>query len=640
MHLPHPASHGAVTGAEEDSGAAHFGAHIGGALSGGHDHGHATPLERLAELIRLDRSDLWLLLTYTILTGIFALAVPLAAQALVNTIAAGISAQPLVVLTLLVGVGLLIAGCLKLAQIKLVELFQQRVFARVALDLGVRLPRIRQSALADQYAPELVNRFFDTLTIQKTGAKILLDGLAAALQAIVGLVLISFYSPFLLLFGVVLLVAFLFICFVLGIGGLRTSIHESVQKYKVAEWLEELARCHISFKMDGVQPFLTARTDQLVLNYIHARTQHFSVVWRQSVGNYLFQALASAGTLGIGGWLVINRSLTLGQLVAAELIVVSVLMALDKLVRLADQVYDLLTALDKVGHITDLPMERPHGRPIPSQGGGATVECRGVRFSHVPGVPVLAGIDLRVERGQRVSLVGASGAGKTTLANLLCGLDDPSHGIVEVNGVDVRIADLDELRRLTGFVSDDNEIFEGTIEENVAVGRPDVKTLEVRWALGQAQLLEDLVRFTEGIRSPLVSSGRNLSNGQQQRLLIARAIADRPHLLILDEAFTGIDDRTKLRILDALYSPDNPWTIIDISHDAEVVARSSVVHVLNDGVIQESGSPEELAKNADGEFTGLFPELCHHLRSPGVPDVPVAPVAPVAPVEPNGPSAP
>ena len=579
----------------------------------GHGSHHATPLERLTELLRLDRSDLWLLLTYTVLTGIFALAVPLAAQALVNTIAAGLSYQPLIVLTALVGAGLTVAGVLKLLQLSLVEILQQRIFARVALNLGERLPRIRQTALANEYPPELVNRFFDTLTIQKTAAKILLDGLAAALQAIVGLILIAFYSPFLLLFGIFMLASFAFITFGLGVGGLRTSIGESVQKYKVAEWLEELARCHVSFKMDGVQPFLTDRTDQLVLNYIRARRAHFAVVWRQAIGNYLFQAIASAGTLGIGGWLVINRQLTLGQLVAAELIVVAVLAALDKLIRLADVVYDLLTALDKVGHVTDLPIERQEGRYVPAAADGAAVRCRDVHFSHLPNVPVLKGLDLLVERGQRVSLVGASGAGKTTLATLICGLEEPSQGSVEVNGIEVRAANLCSLRELLGLVSDENEIFEGPLEDNVAVGRPHVTHEDVRWALELVQLTDDIARMPAGVRTVLISSGRNLSHGQRQRLLLARAIAARPRLLILDEAFTGIDDRTKLKILDALYSPENPWTIIDISHDAEVVARSSVVHVLCGGRIVESGAPEELARRAGSEFASLFPELAHNL---------------------------
>ncbi|HTE19572.1 MAG TPA: ATP-binding cassette domain-containing protein, partial [Armatimonadota bacterium] len=304
----------------------------------------------------------------------------------------------------------------------------------------------------------------------------------------------------------------------------------------------------------------------------------------------------------------------LGQLVAAELIVVAVLSAMDKLIKQSEQVYDLLTALDKIGHVTDLPVEREDGRELARTGSGAGVVCRGVRFYYRPGAEVLTGLDLALQPRDRVSLVGLSGAGKSTLAALLCGLVEPSHGTVEINGMEVRSASLESLRRIVSLVGDDHEIFAGTLEENVIVGRPHVTHEDVRWALEIAQLTEDLAHLPEGTKTQLVSGGRNLSHGQAQRLLIARAIADRPQLLILDEAFTGIDEKTKLAILDSLYSPEHGWTLIDISHDAEVVLRSHTVQVLVRGRIVESGSPEVLASQPDTEFAALFPELARQIQ--------------------------
>lgn len=585
---------------------------------------HPTPLERLRRMLAEDRSDLGVLLAYILVTGLLSLAVPLGAQALVNTIAAGFSLQPLVVLTALVFAGLLFAGVLRLLQLSLVETLQQRVFARVALRLADRLPRVRQAALQGEYAPELVNRFFDVLTIQKTFAKLLLDGVAAALQAGVGLLLIASYNPLLMAFALFILAAFFTIALALGYGGVRTSIRESREKYRVADWLEELARCLVSLKMSAGGTFLMDRADALVMNYLRERRSHFAVVFRQAVGNYAFQAIASAGTLGIGGWLVINRQLTLGQLVAAELIVVTVLSAMDKLIKQAEQVYDLLTALDKIGHVTDLPVEREDGVDLPGSLEGAAVECRSVRFSYQPGQEVLRGLDLTLEPGERVSLVGLSSAGKSTLAALLCGLEEPSHGSVEINGLEVRAAALESLRRAVSLVGDNHEIFAGTVEENVAVGRPHVTHADVRWALQVAQLNDDLARLPDGTRTELVSGGRNISHGQAQRILIARAIVDRPQLLILDEAFTGIDERTKLALLDALYDPQHRWTIMDISHDAEVVLRSRTVHVLSGGCIVESGAPVELVARTGTELAALFPDLARRVREAqgGLPSVP------------------
>ncbi len=585
-------------------------------MQSNHDEHHsATPMQRLGALLVADKHDLGILVVYTLITSLISLAVPLAAQALVNTIAAGIFLQPLIVLSLLVLSGLLFGSVVRMLKFCIVENLQQRIFARITLRLSERIPAIKSSALNAEYMPELINRFFDVVTIQKSWAKLLLEVPTAVLQVVLGLVLMAFYSPLLLAFDVLIILFIIFAVSVLGIGGLRTSIKESVLKYRVAEWLEDMGRCQSSLKTNGITHFLSRRSDSLVINYLKARSEHFAVLFRQALGTYFFQAFASAGILAIGGWLVINRQLTLGQLVAAELIVLNVLSALEKLVRNCDTFYDLLTGLDKVGHISDLPIERNNGLDLPQTTEGLSIECLRLHFSYDQTREILSDMDLSVEAGERASLVGASGAGKTTLASLVCGLQDPSHGTVEVNGFDVRDLSLLSLRRQVGIVGDINEIFDGTIEENVGLGRPTVSHRDIRWALDVAQFTEDLVVLPNGINTMLVSGGRNLSRGQVQRLLIARAIAERPKLLILDEAFTGIDEKTKLKIIDALFSKDNRWTVFDISHDAEVVMRSDKVYVLSDGKICESGTPTDLAWRDQSEFGHLFPELARQIRA-------------------------
>jgi ABC-type bacteriocin/lantibiotic exporter with double-glycine peptidase domain len=536
--------------------------------------GHPLPMQRLWSLLVSDKHDLVVLIVYTLMTGLVSLAVPLAAQALVNTIAAGIFLQPLIVLSLLVLAGLFFGSILRMLKFCLVENLQQRIFARITLRLSERIPVIKASALNTEYMPELINRFFDVITVQKSWGKLLLEGPAALLQVIIGLVLMACYSPYLLAFDLLIILFVFFAVSVLGIGGLKTSIRESALKYRVAEWLEDMGRCQTSLKTNGISEFLVRRSDSLVLNYLRARREHFSVLFRQAFGTYFFQALASAGILAIGGWLVINRQLTLGQLVAAELVVLNVLAALEKLIRNCDTFYDLLTGLDKVGHISDLPIERSGGIELPvGLTEGLSVNCLKLHFAY-HSREIISGLTFAMEAGERASLVGASGAGKTTLASLICGLQEATHGTVEVGGYDVRDINLKSLRNHVGLVGDINEIFEGTIEENVGLGRPTVSHQDIRWALDVAQFSDDLVFLPSGINTMLVSGGRNLSRGQVQRLLIARAIAERPQLLILDEAFTGIDEKTKLKIIDALFASENTWTVLDISHDAEVVMRS------------------------------------------------------------------
>ncbi|CAN5563401.1 ATP-binding cassette domain-containing protein [soil metagenome] len=578
----------------------------------------ASPLRRLWEMLLEDKRDLFVLFTYTLIIGFISLAVPLAAQALVNTIAAGIFLQPLIVLSLLVLTGLVFSSALRMMKLCLVENLEQRIFARITLQLSERIPEIKAAALTDEYMPELINRFFDVVNVQKAWGKLLLEMPTALLQVFVGLLLMAFYSPFLLAFDLIIILFITFATAVLGIGGLRTSIAESVLKYRLAEWLEDMGRCQTSLKTNGTELYLNQRTDNLVMSYLSARRAHFSVLFRQAFGTYLFQALASAGILAVGGWLVINRQLTLGQLVAAEIVVLTVLAALEKLIRNCDTFYDLLTGLHKVGHLTDLPLERSGGIELPFNNCGLSVTCRAVRFTYKQSLPsreILTGIDLSLQAGERASLVGASGAGKSTLASILCGVHEANNGTVEMAGLDIRDIDLKSLRRSVGLVGDTNEIFEGTIEDNVSLGRSFVSHQDIRWALELAQFSDDLINAPYGLSTMLVSGGRNLSRGQVQRLLIARAVAERPRLLILDEAFTGIDEKTKLKIIDSLFAPENSWTVLDISHDAEVVMRSSKVYVLSGGGIVEAASPADLAWRNESEFSTLFPDLAKQIRS-------------------------
>jgi ATP-binding cassette subfamily B protein len=577
-------------------------------------HEHLTPYQRLRALMHIERGDLLVICTYTLLVGLLTLAVPLAAQALVNTIAAGVMVQPLVVLTLGVLGALLFAGVLRLLKLSLLERLQQRIFARVALQLAEHLPRIQHAVLTRAYAPQLANRFFDVISMQKAVSKILIEGPAALLQVTVALLVMSFYDPYLLAFALVLIASIAFIVGVLGLGGLRSSIQESVSKYAVADWLEELARCQRSFKMDAVPAFPVERTDGLVRRYIKARHEHFRVLFRQAFGSYFLQACANAGVLAIGGWLVIQRQLTLGQVVAAEIVVVGALQGVEKLVRLLESVYDLLTSLDKIGHVTDLPIERAQGRQMLVRNEGASVNLHKVRFSYDGQNEILRNLDLVIEPGQHVSLVGESGAGKSTLAAMLCGLQEPAQGLVQINGMDIRDAQLDSVRRVISLVSDANELFAGTIEENILLGRHHLPHEDLQWAIEFTQLSDELATFPDGLQTRLITEGRNLSSGQRQRLLLARAIVGRPQLLILDEAFTGIDEHDKLHILDELYNPLYAWTIIDISHDPEVVTRSQIVHVLAQGRIVESGRTAELLRQRDGEFSRLFPSLSNHLK--------------------------
>ncbi|WP_309895750.1 ATP-binding cassette domain-containing protein [Archangium sp.] len=547
-----------------------------------------TPWQRLRAVLAPERADLWVVLVYGIAVGLLSLAVPITAQSLVNTAAFGTLVQPVVVLALVVFGMLVLAGGLRGLQVVVAERLQQRLFARMSIDVAHRLARTRQEAWDEHRGTELVNRFLDVMTIQKATALILLDGFALVLQAVIGMVLLALYSPFLLGFDVLLLAGMAFVIFGLGRGAVRTSVEESYRKYEVVGWLEELARVPMAFKGSYGAALALKRADDVTQAWLEARQGHFRVLLRQVLGSLALQALASALLLGLGGWLVVRQQLTLGQLVAAELVVTPVVSSFAKIGKYLETLYDLLAAVDKVGYLFDLPLEREGGEPLPEkEAGPASLRLQEVTLdSPVPGRPVLRGLTLAVAAGSRVAVVGSHGAGKSLLASLALGLRTPTQGAVELDGVDLREVRLEEVRSRTALVRG-IELFEGTLLDNVRVGRESLTPHEVREALATVGLLEEVAALPEGLQTHLSGVHQPLSTGQAQRLMLARALAGRPRLLVLDEALDSLDANVRMQVLDTVLAPGAPWTVLLTTHVPELAARCERVLRLEGGRLEE-----------------------------------------------------
>jgi putative ABC transport system ATP-binding protein len=554
-------------------------------------HRHPTPRERLRAWLTAERHDVAAIVVYAMFLGLFTLTVPVAVQALVNTVALGTLLQPLVVLTALLLGALVFASTLRASQAYLVEILQRRIFVRVVADLSYRLPRVSRPALDRTDAPELMNRFFDTFMMQKTAATLLLDGLEIILTISVGMLVLAFYHPVLLAFDVMLVIIIGIIVVGLGRRGPDTAIAESKRKYATAAWLEELARHDSLFKLGGGLEYAELRAEALARDYLDWRKQHFGVVFRQTIAVLALQAFASAAVLGIGGALVVGRQLSLGQLVAAELIVTVVVSSLAKIGKYLETYYDLLSSIDKVGHLTDLPVERSGGASCAAIGasGAASLRLDGVVAGYSSGPDVLRGLHLAVAPGERVALSGSTGAGKSLFVELVAALREPRSGRILVDGLDLRDLDLGAFRRKIAVVR--SEIISGTILDNVRLGRADVDAHAVRRALSEVGLLEDIDAMPEGLRTELTASGEPLSSSQKCRLAIARAVAGEPALLVLDDALDGLDPRVREPMLDALFSRAHRWTLLVTSNDASVLARCQRVLRLEDGVLRPASGP-------------------------------------------------
>jgi len=550
------------------AGQAGHGGHVG---SHPHRHaGHMSPFQRLLGLLQPEINELWMVILFALGIGVLTLATPVVAMAVVNTVALGTLVQQLLVLCIALLIALGLAALMTLLQTVVVEYMQRRVFVRVAADLAYRLPRVDLRAFDRQHGPELVNRFFAVLTVQKAAATLLLDGVSLSLQILIGLLLLSFYHTYLLGFDLILIGSLVFLFFVAGRGAVRTSIEESFAKYRVAGWMEEMARHPLAFKISGGPQFAMEQTDKLTREYLLARRAHFTILMRQIAFALMLQVVVNVALLAIGGALVIRGELTLGQLVAAEIVVTLVVATFAKLGKQLEAYYDLLAAVDKLGHLLDLPLERDGGERHHAYTRGAQVTVHKVTFRYEgQHSPALNELSLHLNPGEHVALMGPNGAGKSTLVDLLFGLRQPESGWVEIDGADVRTMRLETLREHVAVVKG-IDVIEGTVLENVRMGRDTISQADVREVLRKVGLLDAVLALPDGLQTFLWTGGAPLSLGQANRLMVARAIVGQPRLLILDESLDHMDADIRSTVLPAILDRKAHWTLIVITHSEDV----------------------------------------------------------------------
>lgn len=524
----------------------------------------AAPWTNAWTLVRAEGANVGVIVIYAVGVGILSLALPLAVQALVNTVAFGQLMQPIVVLTLLLAGGLIFAAGLRAMQAWMVEVVQRRIFVRLVSELAGRMPRVHVDAFERGHGPELVNRFFDVFTAQKSIASLLLGGVEALLTVLVGLVVLALYHPILLAFGLILLLASLAVFVLLGRGATRTTIAESKAKYAVAGWLEEMARHLFALKMAGGGDYARRRLDELAATWLRNRAAHFRVYFRQFVGALGLQVVAHATLLGIGGWLVVQRELSIGQLVAAELIVTAVVASLSKLGGKLEAVYDLVAAADKLGVLLGIPLEADDGED-PVFGGRAAEAV----FDRVTSAGrEFVDFDLHIRTGSTVALLGNRRMA-TALVELLFGLRAPTRGAIRVDGQDLRDVRLDALRSHIAVVREP-EVLPGTVADNVrAVGRP-VTASEI-WRVLERVGLSDAIRaLPGGLQTPLMPSGAPLGRLAALRLTVARALAAQPALMVLDGVIDALPEHERRQLL---MTCAHDRTLVVLTHERAVAKR-------------------------------------------------------------------
>ncbi|MCB0795382.1 MAG: ABC transporter ATP-binding protein [Flavobacteriales bacterium] len=551
-----------------------------------------TPVQRLLRLLRLDKREIGHIYLYALVGGAISLSVPLGIQAIINLISGGQVATSWGVLIAFVTVGVALTGVMQIMQLSLAENIQQRLFARSAIEFAYRIPRIKEEAVAGRYLPELTNRFFDTMSVQKGLNKLLLDVPLALLQILLSLVLLALYHPFFIVFGL-FLVFLLYLMFrFTGARGLVTSLEESNYKFAVAHWLEELGRTVGTFKLIGETPLSLDRTDHLVHKYVSARKAHFRVLLGQYSAMVVFKVVITLSLLALGGILVMEEQMNLGQFVAAEIVVLLLMAAVEKVILSIESVYDVLSALEKIGLVTDLPLDRTDGIHVldTDRSKGLEVRLDHVSFrSHWNQRTVLDHVDIHLKPGEKVALCGPNGAGKSTVLRLIGGALDPHAGDLRYDGHPVNSIDLEQVRSLIGESLLADDVFAGTVLENITVGRTWISDMDVDEAAKVTGLYEQLADLPQGMLTRLDPQGSRLPSSLVRRIVLTRCIASKPRMLLLEDGSTDWDKADRDRLLSYIASPERPWTLLAVTNDPGFQALCTrVIRLENGRIVSDS----------------------------------------------------
>lgn len=506
-----------------------------------------SPLKRVQALIQDHKKEITSIYLFSILGGIVNLSLPLGVQTIIGLVMGATMVTSIYVLIFLVVLGVFLMGLFQINQMKIIESIQQKIFAHYAYDFAQKLPSLDLKQMDKYHIPEKVNRFFDTLNIQKGFAKLLLDIPVATVQIVFGIILLSLYHPLFIILGLILLLLLGLILFYTSKKGIETSIEESTYKYEVAGFFGEIARTIKTFKFSQGSDLNLIRTDENVMGYLAARTTHFHVLLFQYKSLIFFKIALTTLMLTLGSYLLINQQLNVGEFVAAEIVIMLVIGAVEKLITSLDSAYDVFTGLEKLASVTDSPLETSGELTVDTQE-GLEIEMKNFSFEFEPGKPVLHSINLHINPGEKIQIAGPAGAGKSILMRVFTGNYIDFKGTLLINKVPIKNYSLASLRKHTGILLQNQEIFKGTVWENISLGNKDISPSMILATANELGFADFLNHFTKGFDTDIEPLGKKTPQSIVKKILLLRALCGDKRLVLLENPWSGLEPELAKRI--------------------------------------------------------------------------------------------
>ena len=554
-------------------------------------------LNKFFEIIRLEKKEVTAIYFYAILSGVIQLTLPLGIQTIINfsQAAAGNRELPvsIILLIFIVLIGILVTGIVQVNQMKIVEKIEQSIFTRFSLDFAHKIPKIESSELNKNHLPELMNRFFEVINLQKGLSKILLDIPLAIIQILFGLVLLSFYNSTFIVLGLLLILLLFFIFKYTTNKGLIASYNESEHKYEVASWLEEIARSYKTFKISSQNNFHLKKTDELVNDYLISKTKHFEILKFQYWSLIGFKLLISALMLIIGAVLLIQQQLNIGQFIAAEIVILLILSAVEKLILNLEVAYSILTGVEKLNVISEKKTENEGKMPFVSNGNGISIEVKNLHFKFQNTRQLLENLNFDIQPGTKICVMGDGGSGKSVLLELIGGTIKDFEGLININNIPINNINQKEYRRNIGIFYNEQDIFEGTIFDNITMGNENITPNEIMRYAEILEVKEFISQLPEGLFTILQPTGKGLSTIIAKKILLLRAITNHPELLLLDEPFELAGAESSMKISKYLIELQNTTCVV-VSGYIPFAKEADLIIWLEKGKIKHIGHPNTI----------------------------------------------
>lgn len=520
------------------------------------------PLNRFRKLRLLEKKDLYTIYTFAIFSGIIQLSLPLGVQSIIGFVISGVFSVSIVLLIGLILTGIFFAGLLQIMQMNVIEKVQQKLFHFYAFRFSGQLLDINMGSVQDAAYPEWTNRFLDITTLQKSLTKILLDIPLASIQIVLGLFIISIYHPLFLLMVFVLLMIVFIIFYLSSSTALQTSIKESSYKYEVSSWLQQMARAVHSFKLNRTYQLHDAKLDNRVSSYLDYRTRHFKILLFQFKNLIFLKIMITAAMLILGTYLLLNQQLNIGQFVAAEIIIITMIGSVEKLITNLDSLYDSLTSFEKLETFSHEDQEVNGSITLPPQSKGLAIELRDIRFGYGDRPAIFENLNLNIRAGEKLLITGGNGAGKSSLLRIITSLYHPQSGSINYNQTPKAQLNLFTLRQEIGVALGQPEIFSGNIFDNIAIGNPDISIPHMMDLCRKAGVESAILQMEKGFDTELDLNSRKLPRTLWKKILILRAIAGNKALIVLDEPFAELDDQSAKDLLQVILECTKNSTLV------------------------------------------------------------------------------